>query len=49
MKHDYKLFLEEILDSIEKIEKFVGNMKVIEFLEDEKTNSAVIRSKFIPR
>ena len=43
MKRDYLLFIEDILDSIEKIEQFVGDMDLDEFLEDEKTSTAVIK------
>lgn len=43
MKRDYKLFLKDILDAIEKIEEFVSGMSYQEFIEDDKTMSAVIR------
>ena len=43
MKRDYLLFIEDIIDSIEKIEQFVGDMDFGEFLEDEKTSTAVIK------
>ncbi len=43
MKRDYKLFINDILDSIEKIESFVIEMSFDEFMKDEKTKSAVIR------
>jgi len=43
MKRDYKLFVKDILDSIMKIEKFVGEMRYEEFVEDDKTSSAVVR------
>ena len=43
MKRDYKLFLKDILLSIDKIENFVDEMSFEEFMKDEKTKSAVIR------
>ena len=57
MKRDYRLFIEDILESIERIEEFVGNMDFEEFSRDDKTRSAVVRkleiigeaSKNIPR
>jgi len=43
MKRDYKLFVKDILESIDKIESFVGGMSFEEFMKDEKTKSAVVR------
>lgn len=43
MKRDYRLFIEDILDCIEKIEQFVGNLSFDEFVKDDKTSSAVVR------
>jgi uncharacterized protein with HEPN domain len=43
MKRNHKLFVKDILDSIEKIEEFVGNMDFKNFIEDDKTKSAVVR------
>ncbi len=42
MKRDYKLFVEDIVESIEKIEDFTKDMTMEEFLRDDKTTSAVI-------
>ena len=42
-KRDYKLFIKDIVDAMEHIEKFVGNMALDELEADEKTSSAVIR------
>ncbi|GAB6182279.1 HepT-like ribonuclease domain-containing protein [Thermodesulfovibrio hydrogeniphilus] len=42
MKRDYKLFIKDILEAIERIEKFTKNMDYQAFFEDEKTNSAVV-------
>ena len=43
MKRDYKLFIEDILECINKIENFVDKMSFDEFTKDEKTKSAVVR------
>ncbi len=43
MKRDYRLFIEDILECIDKIEEFVGNLDFDEFVRDDKTASAVIR------
>ena len=43
MKRDYRLFFEGILDSTEKIEEFVADMSFDEFVNDDKTSSAVMR------
>lgn len=43
MKRNHKLFVKDILDSIEKIEEFLGNMDFKKFIEDDKTKSAVVR------
>jgi len=43
MKRDYGLYIKDIRDSILKIEEFVGNMSYKEFVEDDKTSSAVVR------
>lgn len=41
MKSD-RIYLEQILDSIEKIRQFVNGIDQSEFLKDQKTQSAVI-------
>lgn len=43
MNRDYKLYIKDILDCIEKIEEFVSGMSFDEFVKDDKTNSAVVR------
>ena len=43
MKRDSKLFVKDIIDAMESIEKFIGKMTLDELQEDEKTSSAVIR------
>jgi len=43
MKKDPKIFLQHILESIEKIEKYIKNMSKQEFLNSSQTQDAVIR------
>ncbi len=43
MKRNYILFVEDILECILKIEKFVKGMNMDRFIKDDKTSSAVIR------
>lgn len=43
MKRDIKLFIKDIIEAIESIENFVGDMSIEELKEDEKTSSAVVR------
>ena len=43
MKRDYKLFLQDIIDAMESIELFLGNMTLNELSNDDKTSSAIIR------
>ena len=43
MKREYKLFIQDIKECIEQIDKFVGTMALEEFKADEKTSSAVVR------
>lgn len=40
---NYKLYLQDILNAIMAIEKFVKDMEFAEFKRDDKTSSAVIR------
>jgi len=42
MKRDYKLFIKDILDAINSIESFAGDMEYDEFFGDDKTRSAVV-------
>lgn len=42
MKRNHKLFIKDILDSINKIEEFAGDMDFNGFMEDDKTKSAVV-------
>ncbi|MGC8979243.1 HepT-like ribonuclease domain-containing protein [Caldisericum sp.] len=43
MKRDYILFLKDIINAMEAIERFVEGMDLEAFIEDDKTSSAVIR------
>jgi len=43
MKRDIRLYLDDILDAIVKIEKFTDGMSFEQFQDDEKTCDAVIR------
>lgn len=43
MKRNIKLYIKDILNAIESIEKFVEGMTFEEFCEDDKTSSAVVR------
>lgn len=42
MTREYKLFIRDILDSINKANAFIGSMEYKEFFLDEKTKSAVV-------
>ncbi len=43
MKRDYGLYLKDILECIDRIEEFIAGMDFGQFVEDDKTTSAVIR------
>ena len=43
MKRDYKLFLRDILEACEAIQEFIEGISLDEFVQDDKTSSAVIR------
>src|SRR3989344_8771544 len=42
-KRDYRLFIKDIVDAMEHIEQFVGDITLDGLEADEKTSSAVIR------
>jgi len=42
LKREYRLFIKDILACIEKIEEFVKGMDFDEFVQDDKTASAVV-------
>lgn len=44
MNRDHVLFLEDILDSIDKIEDYTEDLTYEDFQEDEKTIDAVVRN-----
>lgn len=43
-KRDWKLFLMDILESIEKIESYISELSFEEFMRSEKTKDAVVRN-----
>ena len=43
-KRAWKLFVEDILESIEKITDYIGNMGYDDFERDNKTIDAVVRN-----
>ena len=44
MIRDYRLFLDDILDSIDKIEKYISDLTLEDFINDDKTADAIIRN-----
>jgi uncharacterized protein with HEPN domain len=44
MKREYRLYIDDILEAVEKIEKYVKGLSSDEFIEDGKTVDAVIRN-----
>ncbi len=44
MKRDYKVYLQDILECIARIEKYVGDMSYEDFVNSQKTVDAVIRN-----
>jgi uncharacterized protein with HEPN domain len=44
MKREYQDFIKDIIDSVQDIEQFIGEMSYDEFIRDKKTLNAVIRS-----
>ena len=43
-KREWKLFVEDILESIELIERYVEDMEFDDFAKDRKTIDAVVRN-----
>ncbi len=43
MKRDISIYLKDILENMERAEKFVGGKDYEDFVNDERTNFAVIR------
>jgi uncharacterized protein with HEPN domain len=44
MEKDYRDYIQDILDSIDEIYMFIGQMSREEFLNDRKTVKAVLRN-----
>lgn len=44
MSREYKDYLEDILNSVDKIERYTKNLTFEEFAMDDKTTDAVIRN-----
>lgn len=44
MKRDYRLYIDDLLEAIEKIEKYVEGISFDEFARDAKSVDAVIRN-----
>ncbi len=44
MKRDYRMYLQDILECIERIEEYVGDMSYKDFVDDQKTMDAVVRN-----
>lgn len=42
MTREYRLFVEDILDALVSIERFVAGMDYSQFYQDDKTSSAVV-------
>ncbi len=43
MKRNYQLYIKDILDASEKVEKFIGELSFDGFAENDEKTSAVIR------
>jgi uncharacterized protein with HEPN domain len=43
-ERNWKLFIMEILESINKIEKYIEDLNYEQFVRDEKTKDAVVRN-----
>jgi len=44
MKRDYRLYIDDILEAIRKIEKYTEGFSADDFLRDDKTIDAVVRN-----
>jgi len=47
MKRDYRLYLDDILEAINKIERYTEGLNLEQFMKDDKTIDAVIRNFMI--
>jgi len=43
-KRDWRLFIHDILECIERIEKYVSGLSYDDFIKDDKTKDAVVRN-----
>jgi len=43
-KRNWRLFVNDILECIEKIEKYISNLSYDDFVKDNKTKDAVVRN-----
>ena len=43
-KRNWELFIFDIIESIEKIEKYIKNLSYEKFISDEKTKDAIVRN-----
>lgn len=43
-KRNWRLFINDILECIEKIEKYISNLSYDDFVKDNKTKDAVVRN-----
>ena len=43
-KRDWKLFIMDILECIEKIESYISGVSYRKFMQDSKTKDAVVRN-----
>jgi len=43
-KRDWKLFVIDMMESIEKIERYISGLSYEEFIKDSKTRDAVVRN-----
>jgi len=48
MSRDYRVFLEDIVESIQRIREYTNDQSHEEFSRDRKTQDAVIRINFHP-
>ena len=44
MSRDWRVFVEDIIDAIEKIERYTKNQSLVDFLTNEEKQDAVIRN-----
>ena len=44
MSRNWRIYLNDILESSEKVQRFTADMKQSDFLEDERTYDAVVRN-----